>query len=87
MFEGSFGGGWGPLSFGGGAAVPLWDEGDLDLQPALLAYVGIWCPFGLERSFGSLSARHSWYLGDPEISGEEVHLRNWSISLTFYYTF
>jgi hypothetical protein len=82
MAEATLGGGLAIFYAGGGAAVPLWDGGDLDLHPAFTGYVGVWAPI-IERDWDvTVTARYAWYSREARVSGEQVDLEGWQFMLS-----
>jgi len=86
-FSVGFGPPWGvPLVGGAGLALPLWDEGELDLNSTWLCYVGILLMVNTEGSKGfSLSARYAWYSEDATIGGAPTDLDGWSVAFAWYF--
>lgn len=87
-FSLGFGGPLWPLHVlaGAGLALPLWDEGELDLNSTWLYYAGIWLyvPCGGGRAF-SASARYTWYSEEATLGGRPVDLDGWSVAFSWYY--
>jgi len=62
-----------------GGALPLWDEGNLELKACFLGYAGIWIPLGN----AALTARYTWYSEDGELDGRDVALDGWGVNFRF----
>jgi hypothetical protein len=74
------------LLAGAGLALPLLDEGALDLNSALFAYAGAWFVFDCGAGWAlSLSARYAWYSEEATLVGAPRDLDGWSVAFSCYF--